>query len=306
MRGRDAEERHDRVADELLDRPAEALQLRPDPGPVRREKRAGVFRVERFRNGREVEQLSDEDRDDLPLLPRPAPASRRRRSRAGEGGVVLEDPAVKRAQLVARFDPELLDERPPHLTVGGERVRLPARAVEREHELGAEVLAEGMLRDQLLELGDQLAGSPEREVGLETILQRSEAKLLQAPDLGRDGVLVEDVLERFASPKAKGLPEQLGRPGGIVTERRSRRAREALEATRIELVGLDPKHVARRPLRQDRAWGSFRPAGLEDPAELRDVEPELAAGVRRVVGPEHVDDPVHRDHFLRLHQEQRE
>jgi hypothetical protein len=36
------------------------------------------------------------------------------------------------------------------------------------------------------------------------------------------------------------------------------------------------------------------------------MEPELAAGVRRVVRPKHVDDPVRRDHLVQVHQEQRE
>jgi hypothetical protein len=209
------------------------------------------------------------------------------------------------SSVSARLDPELLDERPPRLPKGRERVRLPPSAVEGVHELGAEVLAERMLRDQRLELGDQLAGSPEGEVGLEAALQRRETKLVQARGFGRESVLMEDVLERLAAPEAEGLPEQLGRSGGIVVERRSRGAREALEPVRIEPVGLDPKHVAVRMRRQDRACIS-RPAGLEDPAELRDVEPELAAGLWRIVGPEHVDDPVRRDHRVRVHQEQRE
>ena len=67
--------------------------------------------------------------------------------------------------------------------------------------------------------GIELAGSPEGEVGLEAVLQRRQTKLVQARDLGRDSVLMEDVLERLAPPEAERLSEQLGRSGGIVLER---------------------------------------------------------------------------------------
>ena len=80
-----------------------------------------------------------------------------RRLRTDEDRVVVEDPPVELPQLVARFDPELLHERSPRLTVRRKRVRLPAGAVEGEHELAAEVLPIWMLRDQRLQFGDQFA-----------------------------------------------------------------------------------------------------------------------------------------------------
>ena len=46
MRDRRAEERHHRVADELLDRTAEALELGPETGVVGRKERADVLGVE--------------------------------------------------------------------------------------------------------------------------------------------------------------------------------------------------------------------------------------------------------------------
>ena len=45
VRDRRTEQRDDRVADELLDRAAEALQLGPEAGVVRREPRSNVLRV---------------------------------------------------------------------------------------------------------------------------------------------------------------------------------------------------------------------------------------------------------------------
>ena len=55
--------------------------------------------------------------------------------------VLAEDRGLELAELRAGIDAELLDERLARGAVGGERVGLPARAVEREHELRARALA---------------------------------------------------------------------------------------------------------------------------------------------------------------------
>ena len=58
VRDRRAEERHHRVADELLDRAAEALELRTKMGVVRREQRAHVLGVEPLRPRREPDEVA--------------------------------------------------------------------------------------------------------------------------------------------------------------------------------------------------------------------------------------------------------
>jgi hypothetical protein len=65
-----AEDRHHRVADELLHRPAEALDLRPQAPVVGREHGAHVLRVELLRSSGEADQIGEEDRYDLALFPR--------------------------------------------------------------------------------------------------------------------------------------------------------------------------------------------------------------------------------------------
>ena len=63
---------------------------------------------------------------------------------SGDGGdercVLNQDRLLQPAQCGARLDPELV-ERGPRAAVGLERFRLPARAVEREHQLAAQALA---------------------------------------------------------------------------------------------------------------------------------------------------------------------
>ena len=50
-----------------------------------------------------------------------------------------------------------------------------SRAVEGEHQLGAEALPKRVLADQQLELGDELGARAEREIRLDALLQRFEA-----------------------------------------------------------------------------------------------------------------------------------
>ena len=62
------EQRHDRVADELLDGPAVALELVAQPGVIRRQDGLDVFRIEAFGTRREPDEVAEQDRDDLALL----------------------------------------------------------------------------------------------------------------------------------------------------------------------------------------------------------------------------------------------
>ena len=73
-----AEERHHRVADELLDRAAERLELAAQPLVVGAEDRLDVLRVERLRMGREADEVGEDDGDDLALAACHGPSLRRR------------------------------------------------------------------------------------------------------------------------------------------------------------------------------------------------------------------------------------
>ncbi len=62
-----AEQRHNRVADELLDRAAVVLELGAKASVIRAEDRLHVLRVHRLRARREADEVAEEDRDDLAL-----------------------------------------------------------------------------------------------------------------------------------------------------------------------------------------------------------------------------------------------
>ena len=102
------------------------------------------------------------------LAPRgpPAAANRPRAARAAPGRgrvelrVLRQDRVLEGAQLGARLDADLLDERAPGAAVGLERVRLAAAAVQREHQLRAQVLAQRLLGDGGLQLETRSAWRP--------------------------------------------------------------------------------------------------------------------------------------------------
>ena len=82
-------------------------------------------------------------------------------------------PLVQALQLGARLDPDLVHERGARRPVRGERVGLAAGAIEREHVLRAEVLAQRLRRDQRLELADHLGMAPRLEIGVDRHLART-------------------------------------------------------------------------------------------------------------------------------------
>ena len=70
MRDRRAEHGHDRIPDELLDRAAEALQLRAHATVIRPQERADVFRIHPLGTRGEADEVAEEAGDELALLAR--------------------------------------------------------------------------------------------------------------------------------------------------------------------------------------------------------------------------------------------
>ena len=106
--------------------------------------------------------------------------------------------------------PELVQCR-PRISVGRERLGLPARAVQREHQQPAEALAVRMLRYQRLQLADQLRLAPERQVRLDPLLQRRQPA--DPPDAPPPQARTTRVESRPAPSRAKApAPDQAAPP----------------------------------------------------------------------------------------------
>ena len=177
-------------------------------------------------------------------------AERRRRRRGrdvlargrGERRVVGEDRLLEVAQLGPGLEPQLVQRRPGVLE-GGERVGVPAGAVEREHLLAAQALAQGMLGDERLELAD--------EAGVLAVVERRPGRgpRSRSPAAPRAGGSRAAAPARSAGRPARARARATGRAGP-----RARRAPRAAGSRR------PPSPGDRRPGRARGAAARRRPA----------------------------------------------
>ena len=159
-----------------------------------------------------------------------------------ERRILAQDRLLELAQRGARLEAELVHERPARVLVGGERVGLAARAVEREHELTAQSLAERMLADERLELADE-----RRRAGRARARRRSDppAPHGAAPrgevSASRTRLVVGEVGERRAAPERECLaaawpraspPIPVSRASSTSRSKRAGRARRGRRAGR--------------------------------------------------------------------------
>ena len=213
-----------------------------------------------------------------------------------ERRILVENRALELPERERRLDAERLHERAPRIAIRRERVRLPSRAVEGEHELGAEALPERVLADQQLELGDELGARAQREIGLDALLERLEPKLLEpsisaAPRARRR--TRPEAVPRQSESASRNIPFASAGAGD------PRIRDELLEA----VAGRTIRHRHEARTRRD---GPDH-AAAERPAELGDVRLEdLRRRGRRPAGPELLDQAVARDRLVRAEEQDRE
>ena len=206
MRGGEPEHRDGLLAEQLVD---PSSVSRGDL--LERRERARDDAARRLDVQRLVDvELGDAHGHDLPRKLGRALDDLRRCGAGHQRRVVLEDPAVKGAELLARLEPRLLDDRQARLLVGGERVLPAVRTVQRDHLEPAEPLVRRVLAHQPVELADRLAMLPELELRLQPHLLRVDALLLQVADRILREVRVGQVGERRPPPQLERLPEGSG------------------------------------------------------------------------------------------------
>ena len=98
-----------------------------------------------------------------------------------ERRVLHEDRLLEPPQCGGGLEAELVSKRRTRAVVGGERVGLPARPIEREHEQTARALAQGVLADQRFQLWHHLGMTPECEVGFEPLRERTSRSSSRRP-----------------------------------------------------------------------------------------------------------------------------
>jgi hypothetical protein len=184
---------------------------------------------------------------------------------------LAKDRPLELAQRRARLERQLLDQHPPGVLIGGERIGLPAAPVQRQHQLCMQMLAQRMLLNQHLELADQFSLAPELEISLDAFLQRREPQLLQLPDRRLRERRVGEIVKRSPAPQAERLAQLRGRLRRLG---RVRLAHQPLEAVKVKLVAIDAQQIPRRA-------GGNPPAGtVQRLSQLRD--PHLQRGPSRL------------------------
>ena len=122
-------------------------------------------------------------------------------------------------QLRRGVEPELVGECEPRGAVDLERLGLPAAAIEREHQLAAQSLAERVGGDQGLELADERRVAAELELGVDPLLERGEAQLVEPRGLEAREVLLVEIGERGAAPEGERLGQERRARGRIRASR---------------------------------------------------------------------------------------
>ena len=90
-----------------------------------------------------------------------------------------QDALVQLPEFWPRLYAQFAHQNGARLPVGGQSFSTPAAPVQREHQLGMEMLPQRMLRYQGLQAGDQLAVVAEMQVGFDLAFGRLQPQLLQ-------------------------------------------------------------------------------------------------------------------------------
>jgi hypothetical protein len=122
---------------------------------------------------------------------------------------------------------------------------LATRSVEGDHELAPAPLAERLLRDRALELGDELGGPAAVQLGVEAVLDRAEAQSVEAGCLCRASLDVGEPGVCLTPPLGEGGAEYVRRGSGLAAGKPFRsRPGALLEPPGVDLIRLDPQPVS--------------------------------------------------------------
>ena len=220
----------------------------------------------------------------------------------------MQDHLLEPLQVVARVETEFIEQSLASFAVDAQRVGLPSRSVQREHELGAATLAQRRDRDERFELGDDRVVLPGAQACVDKVLDGGFAQLGQSRGLGEGPRLMSEFAERVASPASErdcdgelgafeitGLAARLGRAEVV-----------------FELVGVDGRVgecqlVSGRGGDQDRRTCTGGPSRLDDAAQGRHVGLQRGVGARRgTAAPEVVDEALDGDDLALCQQQARQ
>ena len=159
--------------------------------------------------------------------------------------------------------------------VGLERLDLAPGAVEGEHQLRHQLLAQRVRRDQPPQHRDGLERAAERHERAGAGLLGLGAHLLEPAHLRLRPLGVGDVAERRPAPQGQRALERRQRLGG---RRAGGGPDAALEAVRVELIGGDREPVARALADEQRGRRAAVAVRLQERAQVGHAHRERARG----------------------------
>jgi hypothetical protein len=197
-------------------------------------------------------------------------------------------------EAFAGLHPQFLDQNVPRLLERFECLGLPSAAIQGEHQLTAGTLAERVLADERLELGNHLIVLTQREPRFDDFLTRVDPKLLEPSDSGLRERLVGEFGQRLASPERFRLPEHGQCLSGVtVRQRRPGALIQTFETIGVELIDLQLEDVAGGP--RDQAIA--RP--LKRSPKPRDEDLQRVVGGRRGrLSPDLVYESINRNDLV--------
>jgi hypothetical protein len=193
---------------------------------------------EQPRHRRQLRLATDEARqrrgEVVPLLGR----------RRGRRHLLAQDRPLEFPQLLARLKAKLLDQQRARPPVGGQRLRLPPRAVEREDQVLPQPLAVRVLLDQRRKLLDERVGPAQRQLGFDPLFEREQPQRLEPLGFQAEGALAGEARQRSTAPERQRLPEPVGRPlRGAAGERVLALPHQLLEPVDVNRLARDPQRV---------------------------------------------------------------
>ncbi|GAA3667902.1 hypothetical protein GCM10022267_63110 [Lentzea roselyniae] len=194
------------------------------------------------------------------------------------------------------IDPQLVGQQPAGAVVQLQRVRLPVRPVQREHQLLDQLLAERVRGHQRGQLGDHLLVLAQFQLQREALLRDGDPPFVESLGLHPQHLAVQ-ARQRRAPPQRESGAQQPDRLGGF----------HGLRGRHVPFEGED---VERRGTQRDPVAGTVR----DDQARHAECGPQVAdrlldlvlAGRGRLTVPHHVDQLRQRHHPVRREQQRGE